>query len=117
MSVSPRRNSLSALRCLEKRAPGAIPCPAHLALSIKRVLQMDRRELLQLGAAALATASLPGKAMAQTPGVPANWKNSLNAYSRTLHWVRTPEEVAEVCHEIGNTTIDLTVRDASAGSA
>ena len=71
---------------------------------------MDRRELLQLGAATAATAAFAAKASAQTPGVPAGWKNSLNAYSRTLHWLRTPEEVAEACHEIGNTTIDLTVR-------
>jgi len=78
---------------------------------------MDRRELLQLGAAAAATTAFAPKALAQTPGVPAGWKNSLNAYSRTMHWVRTPEEVAQVCHEIGNTTIDLTVRAASQGSA
>src|ERR1051326_2381475 len=71
---------------------------------------MDRRELLQFGAAAAATTAFAPKVSAQTPGVPAGWKNSLNAYSRTLHWLRTPEEVAEACHEIGNTTIDLTVR-------
>ena len=37
----------------------------------------------------------------------------LDAYSRTLHWLRTPTEVAEACHQIGNTTIDLTVRPGS----
>jgi sugar phosphate isomerase/epimerase len=36
----------------------------------------------------------------------------IDAYSRTLHWLRKPEEVAEACHQIGNTTIDLTVRTA-----
>lgn len=28
-----------------------------------------------------------------------------------MHWLRTPAEVAKACHEIGNTTIDLTVRN------
>lgn len=66
---------------------------------------MDRRELLQLGAAAITASALPTNVFAQ-----GGWKNSLNAYSRTLHWCRTPDEVAQACHEIGNTTIDLTVR-------
>ncbi len=68
---------------------------------------MDRREFLQFGTAAIALSSTIGEAVAQ--GSP-NWKNHLDAYSRTLHWLRTPQEVAEACHEIGNTTIDLTVR-------
>ncbi len=68
---------------------------------------MDRRETLKLAAASLAVASLPLAARAQeAPG----WKNHLDAYSRTLHWLRTPDEVADACHQIGNTTIDLTVR-------
>jgi hypothetical protein len=71
---------------------------------------MERRELLQLGAAALAASALAKPALADTPGVPAGWKNHLDAYSRTLHWLRTPAEVANTCHQIGNTTIDLTVR-------
>jgi sugar phosphate isomerase/epimerase len=40
-------------------------------------------------------------------------KLRLDAYSRTLHWLRTPREVAEACHQIGNTSIDLTVRPGS----
>jgi sugar phosphate isomerase/epimerase len=76
---------------------------------------MDRRELLQLGAAMLAT-TLPGRAMAQSPASPAAAGATaakpirIDAYSRTLHWLRTPQEVAEACRQIGNTTIDLTVR-------
>jgi hypothetical protein len=68
---------------------------------------MDRRELLQFGASAIALTSTIGKAVAQSSS---GWRNHLDAYSRTLHWLRTPQEVAEACHEIGNTTIDLTVR-------
>ncbi|HZQ39406.1 MAG TPA: TIM barrel protein [Rhizomicrobium sp.] len=71
---------------------------------------MERRELLKLGAAALAAGAITRPALADTPGVPAGWKNHLDAYSRTLHWLRTPAEVANACHQIGNTTIDLTVR-------
>ena len=74
---------------------------------------MDRRQVLQLGVATIAASSLV-KVPAFAQGAP---KNHLDAYSRTMHWVRTPEDLAEVCHEIGNTTIDLTVRAAGAGSA
>ena len=70
---------------------------------------MDRREFLALGAAAVAAGALAESASAQTPGM-AGWKNHLDAYSRTLHWLRTPAGVAKACHEIGHTTIDLTVR-------
>ncbi len=68
---------------------------------------MNRREVLQYGASAIAASTFVNAAFAQgsTP-----WKNHLDAYSRTLHWCRTPEEVAQACHDIGNTTIDLTVR-------
>ena len=78
---------------------------------------MDRREFLTIGAAtvaALSTLAKPGSAQvrgtAPTLGTPIGWKNHLDAYSRTLHWLRTPDGVAQACHEIGNTTIDLTVR-------
>jgi sugar phosphate isomerase/epimerase len=70
-------------------------------------MRIDRRELLHLGVAALAAGALPKTAAAQPPQAT---KIRIDAYSRTLHWLRTPEEVAEVCHQIGNTTIDLTVR-------
>jgi sugar phosphate isomerase/epimerase len=67
---------------------------------------MNRREAIGLGAAAFAAGALRPLLAAQTPA----GKIHLDAYSRTLHWLRTPAEVAEACHEIGNTTIDLTVR-------
>ncbi len=68
---------------------------------------MNRREVLKLGAAGVAATSIVGKALGQTNSV---WRNDLGAYSRTLHWLRSPEEIAQACHEIGNATIDLTVR-------
>jgi hypothetical protein len=77
---------------------------------------IDRRELLQAGAATLAAGALSRIGFAQNassgsaPPAPVTPKIRIDAYSRTLHWVRKPEEVAEVCHQIGNTTIDLTVR-------
>jgi len=76
---------------------------------------MDRREVVGLAVAAAVgtalgrTVSAQGGARGAAPAGAAP-KVKLDAYSRTLHWLRTPEDVAQVCHEIGNTTIDLTVR-------
>jgi sugar phosphate isomerase/epimerase len=67
---------------------------------------LNRREALRMGAAAAGYA-LASPAWAQS--APPKELN-LDAYSRTLHWLRKPEELAQACHEIGNTTIDLTVR-------
>jgi len=66
---------------------------------------MQRRELLKMGAVALGAA----RAGLSEEAAPVK-KVRIDAYSRTLHWLRKPEEVAEACHQIGNTTIDLTVR-------
>jgi L-ribulose-5-phosphate 3-epimerase len=73
---------------------------------------MDRRTVLQWGAATLATSALAQFNLAQntTSSAAQPRKLHVDAYSRTLHWLRTPGEVAEACHQIGNTTIDLTVR-------
>src|SRR5215469_4589122 len=68
---------------------------------------LNRREALWMGAATTAGCALASRASAQS--APAK-KLKLDAYSRTLHSLRKPEEVAQACHEIGNTTIDLTVR-------
>src|SRR5207244_13043032 len=79
---------------------------------------MDRRELLQLGAAAIAATTFPTSSFAKNgsaqaaAAAPAK-KIRIDAYSRTLHWLRKPEEVADACHQIGNSTIDLTVRPAT----
>jgi sugar phosphate isomerase/epimerase len=69
---------------------------------------MERRKLLKIGAAALAACGQRSAGFAQE-AAPAK-KLRIDAYSRTLHWLRKPEEVAEACHQIGNTSIDLTVR-------
>jgi sugar phosphate isomerase/epimerase len=76
---------------------------------------MERRDFLSLSSAAIAAAAFPASASGQSaempPALPG--KLRLDAYSRTLHWLRTPGEVADACHQIGNTSIDLTVRPGS----
>lgn len=89
---------------------------------------MNRRQLLQIGAATVVAGSFTGKVWAQsaapvspanpyTPAFPspavANRKITLDAYSRTLHWLREPEEVAKAILEIGNKSVDLTVRSGT----
>src|SRR5678816_2181674 len=77
--------------------------------------EMNRRELLQLGVAAIGATTLPSIARGQGAPAPAFAKPirpiRIDAYSRTLHWLRKPEEVATACHQIGNSTIDLTIRN------
>lgn len=80
------------------------------ALSERRENGMDRREMLGLGAMTAAAAAMPAAAQ---PGQGTGGKLRLDAYSRTLHWLRTPGEVAQACHQIGNSSIDLTVRPGS----
>ncbi len=72
---------------------------------------MNRREMITLGGAALATAALANRSVAQA--APAVAKLRLDAYSRTLHWLRTPAELAATLHQIGNSSVDLTVRPGS----
>lgn len=71
---------------------------------------MDRRDFLQLGAAA----ALAGKALAQAPPSPARpaavKKLKVDAYSRHLQWLRTADEVAEATAEMGFDGVDITVR-------
>ena len=79
--------------------------------------EMNRREWLQLGAAAIGATALPSIARGQDASAPRAAAAvvakpiRIDAYSRTLHWLRKPEEVAAACHQIGNSTIDLTVRN------
>jgi sugar phosphate isomerase/epimerase len=78
---------------------------------------MDRRDFLTLSGAAIAATAFPtatfGQNETQSAAPPSAGKLRLDAYSRTLHWLRTPGEVADACHQIGNTSIDLTVRPGS----
>jgi sugar phosphate isomerase/epimerase len=75
-------------------------------------MAVNRREFLGVGGLMLAGAALPIPGLAQggVAALSTGRKLKLDAYSRTLHWLRTPQEVAQACHEIGNSTIDLTVR-------
>ena len=82
--------------------------------------EMNRRELLQLGVAAIGATTLPSIARGQGAPAPNATATAvakptrpirIDAYSRTLHWLRKPEEVAAACHQIGNSTIDLTIRN------
>lgn len=73
---------------------------------------MDRRQLLQVGAAALAlTASK--RAVAQTAAGPVKPDFALSAYSRNLQWLRTPKDLAKGIVDIGLTRVDLTVSSAN----
>src|SRR5262245_36424933 len=66
---------------------------------------MNRREFLYVSGAAAASTRILG----QTPS-PAPVKLKIDAYSRHLQWLRTPEEVAAAVKEMGYDGLDLTVR-------
>ncbi|MFO7287094.1 MAG: TIM barrel protein [Gammaproteobacteria bacterium] len=70
---------------------------------------MNRRNFLQSAvAAALAGGLAANRAFAQT----AETKNiPLHAYSRYLHWLRTPQEVAKACWELSCRYLMVTVQD------
>jgi sugar phosphate isomerase/epimerase len=70
---------------------------------------IDRRNLLQAGAAVLATASA-GRALAQgaAPAAAAP-RFYLDACSRNLQWIRNPAELAGAVQELGLSSIDLNV--------
>ncbi len=68
---------------------------------------MDRRQLLQAGAASLAVnAAGFGPVLAQ--GAPAKLK--IDAYSRHLLWLKDPNDVAEAVIEMAFDGLDITVR-------
>lgn len=72
---------------------------------------MDRRKILQLGAAALA-GSIGKSAFAQnatTAGAPAFY---LDACSKNLQWRRTPEELAKAVTDLGLHSVDLSIAPA-----
>ncbi len=76
---------------------------------------MDRRQLLQAGAAVLAAAASKN-ALAQTPAAataPAKPPFALSAYSRNLQWLRSPQDLAKGIVEIGLKQVDLTVSSAA----
>jgi len=65
---------------------------------------MNRRRFLTIGAGA----ALAVRAGAQTSAGPGRLK--IDAYSRHLQWLRTPDEVAEAALEMGFDGLDITVR-------
>ncbi|HEY4077629.1 MAG TPA: TIM barrel protein [Rhizomicrobium sp.] len=69
---------------------------------------MDRRELLSAGTAVIAANLLGGAAGAQTPA--AAEKLKIDAYSRHLLWLKTPQEVAKACIDMAFDGLDITVR-------
>jgi sugar phosphate isomerase/epimerase len=77
---------------------------------------MDRRRFLQATAAAALTAQAraqqkPDAAVgARASESGSNTKLKVDAYSRHLQWLRTPDEVAEAVIEMGYEGLDLTVR-------
>jgi sugar phosphate isomerase/epimerase len=70
---------------------------------------MHRRDVLKAGATAAAVMAAGGSAPARAQTAAAK-PLVLSAYSRTFHWLRTPQEVAAAIREVGNTAVDLTVR-------
>lgn len=68
---------------------------------------MDRREFLELGAAA-AAATLAGPALAQNAVAPG--RSGFVVWSHDLQWLRTPQEVAKAVTELGLERVDLTVQ-------
>src|SRR4051812_28699657 len=65
---------------------------------------MDRRQLLQAGAASLAVTAGLRPALAQPS------KLKIDAYSRHLLWLKDPNDVAEAVIEMAFDGLDITVR-------
>jgi sugar phosphate isomerase/epimerase len=68
---------------------------------------MDRRKMLQAGAAVLAAGSFAGRARAADAVAQ---KLKIDAYSRHLGWLRSADDVAQACIEMAFDGLDLTVR-------
>ena len=77
---------------------------------------MDRRELLQLGAATLAASSVPKFALAQSGVTPPVFpKLRIDCYTRHLLWLRSAGEVAAAVNEMGYDGVDIAVRPGLMG--
>lgn len=75
---------------------------------------MNRRELLQLGTATVAAAALSKVSLAQGRQAPSattqpSGKFQFDVYSRSLQWLRTPQELAQAVLDTGAHSVDLTV--------
>lgn len=80
---------------------------------------MNRRDFINAGVVAtLMTSVLSSRAFSQessTPGaIPRPQFSGMDAYSRYLHWLREPGEIAEACRELTLGSLMLTVSDGDA---
>src|ERR1700692_915112 len=79
---------------------------------------MDRREFMQVGigaalaaqAVAQSAAGAQASAVGQRPSTIVTKPLKVDAYSRHLQWLRTPEDVAQAVIEMGYDGLDITVR-------
>lgn len=71
---------------------------------------MQRRDFLHLGMDTVLAAAALNAATPQTLSSQPARKLKVDAYSRHLQWLRTPDEVAEAAIEMGFDGVDLTVR-------
>src|SRR5689334_17050263 len=67
---------------------------------------MDRRKLICGSAAALTASAFSGVSRAAE----AQSKLKIDAYTRHLAWLRSPDEVADACIEMAFDGVDVTVR-------
>lgn len=80
---------------------------------------MDRRNFINSGVvAALMASVLSSRAFAQTApatsDLPRPQFSGMDAYSRYLHWLREPAEIAAACRELTLSSLMLTVSDGDA---
>ncbi len=78
---------------------------------------MDRRQILQLGAAALAAGTFSKSVLAQgATASPALFdKLRIDCYTRHLLWLRTAGDVADAINEMGYDGVDIAVRPGAMG--
>lgn len=75
---------------------------------------MNRRDFIGSALAASLVSGGTGRAFAQAAGIGSAAREiPLHAYSRYLHWLRTPEEVAQACHEIACQYLMVTVQNGA----
>ncbi len=76
---------------------------------------MDRRELLQLGAATIAASALSKSALAQGVAPPVFDRLRIDCYTRHLLWLHTAGDVADAINEMGYDGVDIAVRPGAMG--
>ena len=75
---------------------------------------MNRRDFIGSALVASLVSGGTGRAFAQAAEIESAAREiPLHAYSRYLHWLRTPEEVAQACHEIACQYLMVTVQNGA----